>query len=218
MNFEIELRYQILDESGLADFTESLTFLHAKQILDIYLDTPQADLIRQGIYLRIRDYKKIDIKFNRACLTNPSLELQPYCEEYSFLLPFSVDDAAKFNSVNFDLGLQPADTLAEYMEINNLIQHRTVDKIRMSYSTQDFIIVVDNVKGLGNFLEIEIMSSNTDNIDLITNQMKAILAPLYLKPLKTGYDSLILRKQNFSQYLQGRFILEEDKKYLHKRL
>ena len=71
--------------------------------------------------------------------------------------------------------------------------------------------MIDQVENLEMFLEIEVMAANTISLDAITNRMRALLAPLHLKPLKTGYDSLILRKQNFSQYLRGRFVLEEDK-------
>ena len=77
---------------------------------------------------------------------------------------------------------------------------------------------MSGTKDLGTFLEIELIARSGDVIDAVTQRMKAMLAGLPLKPLATGYDSLILRKNNFEQYIQGRFILEEDKKFLSKGL
>lgn len=213
MNIEIELRYELVDTVDLAHFIQTLTLVHTKQVVDIYLDTMQADLIAQGIYIRIRDNKKIDIKFNRACLTDKNLELQPYCEEYSFALPMAQNQLTKFNDIITDLGLIPLaiPDFTLFKTVNCLIEHRTVDKVRTTYTTNDLTIMIDQVKELGMFLEIEVMAADTNSLDTITSHMRALLAPLHLKPLTTGYDSLILRKQNFSQYLRGRFVLAEDK-------
>jgi adenylate cyclase, class 2 len=185
--------------------------LNTKRIVDIYFDTLNADLIERGIYVRLRNNQKIDIKFNRACLDDPTLELQPYCEEYSFILPFSSEQLPLLNTINTDLKLKHASSFEEYKTVNNLIDHRTVDKTRTTYSIEDFVISIDEVKGLGKFLEIELMDNKTDALDAVTKRMKEILSSLELKPLKTGYDSLMLRKQNFQQYLRGRFVLPEDK-------
>lgn len=55
------------------------------------------------------------------------------------------------------------------------------------------------------------LAHTIDAVETIKKHMTELLAGLSLKPLKTGYDSLILRKNNFDQYLMGRFILDEDK-------
>jgi adenylate cyclase, class 2 len=213
---EIELRYQILNESTIPGFVKTLAFLGTKRVVDSYLDTINADLIRRGIYIRLRNNQKLDIKFNRACLADESLELQPYCEEYSFSLPLMQESLHDLNAVSLDLELQPINraSIKEYASINKLIEHRIVDKIRSSYSIEDFILVIDEVKNLGKFLEIEVMAPDIDNIDTIKLRMQELLKDLKLKPLTTGYDALILRKQNFKQYLQARFILAEDKIYV----
>lgn len=101
---------------------------------------------------------------------------------------------------------------AQYLELNKFINHRVVDKIRSSYKAAQFIVELDVVKNLGTFLEIELVTDDRDSISSTTAHMQEILKNLPIKPLKTGYDSLMLRKQNFQQYLQSRFVLEEDKK------
>jgi adenylate cyclase, class 2 len=213
MALEIELRYEIADTKLLGSFLEKLQLVGSKRLVDVYLDTVDADLIRKGIYIRIRDNKKLDIKFNRECLTNPDLEIQPYCEEYSFQIPLQQEQMKKFVEVNNDLDLKASVTsdLAWYRSVNSLIEHRVVDKLRTTYKHEDFLIMIDEVKNLGTFLEIELMAEKSDDIEAVKNRMITILHGLPLKPFKTGYDSLILKKTNFVQYVQGRFALEEDK-------
>jgi adenylate cyclase, class 2 len=210
-NIEIELRYEILDESQLPFFLSPLTFVNQKHIVDIYLDTPEADLLARGIYVRLRNNQRLELKFNRACLEDPTLEIQPYCEEHSFTVPLTPEELPRFNDIVSYLGLEQGQSLEEFKSRNKLIDHRVVDKIRSTYSIEDFAILIDDVKELGKFLEIEIMSDTTRDIDSVTKRMRDILAPLKLKPLKTGFESLILRKHNFQQYLRARFALPEDK-------
>jgi len=213
MALEIELRYEVADQLALQNFVDRLQKIGTKRVVDVYLDTPDAHLLKRGIYIRIRDNKKLDIKFNRECLTNPDLEIQAYCEEYSFVLPLQADHMAKFQEVNTDLGLKVPTTpdLVWYQSANNLIEHRIVDKVRTTYRHDDFLIMLDEVKNLGSFLEIELMADTAEDIEAVKVRMLKTLEGLPLKPFKTGYDSLILKKQNFAQYVQGRFALKEDK-------
>ncbi len=210
-NIEIELRYKIVDETGLQQFIAPLTFVNRGHILDIYLDTPDANLLERGIYIRLRNSHKLDIKFNRACLEDPMLEYQPYCEEHSFKLPLMQEQLPELNDVVHYLGLKQAQTFEEFKSLNNFIDHRIIDKIRSTYTSEDFVIVIDEVKDLGTFLEIEIMTQNTNDLGVITQRMEEILSPLKLERLKIGTEALVLRKQNFQHYLKSRFILPEDK-------
>ena len=211
---EIELRFEVLDKASLTFFSEDLEHLSTQRSIDEYYDTSPITLTKRGIYLRIRNQQTLDIKFNRECLANPDLPLQAYCEEHSFQLPLQETDLASFNQLMIELDLLPitAHNSTLFMNKNNFILHRTVDKMRASYKKGDYTITIDEVAHLGTFLEIEYMAENTNFVDMIKEEMMQHLMPLSLKPLKTGYDTLILRKQNFEEYLQSRFVLEEDLK------
>ncbi len=50
-SIEIELRYKVLDEQELTLFIQLLTFIHTKQVLDIYLDASDVRIYKQGIYI-----------------------------------------------------------------------------------------------------------------------------------------------------------------------
>lgn len=123
------------------------------------------------------------------------------------------EELTRFNEVQKRLGFveltEPE--IEKYLESNGFIIHRVVDKVRTTYTLDEFTLVVDEVASLGTFLEIELMATTAKNIPEIISRMEKILGDLPRKSVKTSYDSLILRKQNFDQYLQSRFVLEEDK-------
>lgn len=214
-NFEIELRYEVLDPSQLPSFVAPFKLLHQKCDIDVYLDNPSALLYQKGIFIRVRNGKKLDIKFNRACLESPDLAIQDYCEEYNFALPLQEADLEKLNSLLVSLDLQPVPT-ADFellKSINNLGTHYFVDKNRASYQCEAFTLCIDTVADLGTYLEMELEADSLDNLAATKQKMQHLLARLSLAPLKTGYGTLLLRKNNFKHYLLGRFILDEDRKY-----
>lgn len=214
-HIEIELRYEILNQNQLIKFLAPLQHLQSKRDVDIYLDNPQALLYQKGIFVRIRNNKKLDIKFNRACLEDPDLAIQDYCEEHSFALPIQEIDLPRLNELLMSLNLVPVHiaALEELKIVNNFGVHYTLDKTRTSYRCDSFTLCVDEVTNLGTFLEIELMANSIEDLAAVKQQMQHMLKELNLAPLKTGYGTLLLRKNHFDHYLMGRFILEEDKIY-----
>ena len=126
-----------------------------------------------------------------------NLEPQPYCEEYTFALPFVEQDLEKLNDLMPVIGLKPIDraSFEVFKQINGLIDDRTVDKIRTSYTYNDFTLAVDEVANLGIFLEIELMAESTEDLANTTKAMEQSLSHVSLKPLTTGYTTLLLRKR-----------------------
>lgn len=210
---EIELRYAVLKPEQLASFVMPLQKKHTKNDIDIYFDTPTDYLHKNGIYIRTRNHKKLDIKFNRACLGNPDLAIQDYCEEHSFTLPLLEKDLLTINQLLISLNLKPMTiaSLENLKSINQFHEQCVVDKIRTSYAFNNFTICIDEVKDLGTFLEIELMADTAENIAHIKQEMLALIQGLELKSIKTGYINLLLRKKDFAHYLMGRFIMDEDK-------
>jgi len=213
---EIELRYEILDAKQIDSFLSSAKYLHQKHDIDVYLDTPDATLWKRGVFIRIRNDKKLDFKFNRTCLQNPEIGLLDYCEEHSFSLPLEKAKLQNINMVLESLNLKTTSNadLVCLTSINNLDAHYIVDKIRTSYAYNDFTIMVDEVAGLGTFLEIEVMATNINDLENVKKNMQQTLNGLNLLPLQIGYGSLLLRKSNFDYYVQGRYVLQEDKNML----
>lgn len=211
-HIEIELRYEVLDMAQILSFLASAKKLHTKHDIDVYFDTPARILWKRGIFIRIRNDKKLDIKFNRACLHDSSIERLDYCEEYSFSLPLQQEALPKINDVfkNLDLNLITEAHLDSFKSSNDFEEHYVVDKVRTSYEYNSFTIAIDDVAGLGTFLEIEQMAHNADDLENVKNDMRTTLAGLPLRPVRLGYCSQVLKKTQFECYLQGRYILKED--------
>lgn len=212
---EIELRYEVIDPKPVQNFVEKLTFVKKRHDIDIYFDTVDADLLSKGIFIRIRNGVSVDIKFNRECINNPDLPMQPHCEEHIFTLPIAPQETDRFNNLVESLALKPLVFQENFFEMfknhNNLVEHYRVDKKRTEYTHDIFTLAVDDVKDLGMFLEIECMATNTADVSSIEKAMQHFIAPLSLKPFKSGYGTLLLRDHNRAHYLKSRFILPEDR-------
>lgn len=215
-SIEIELKFEVLDREGVLRFVKELKVIEQKRIVDLYLDTTEADLFKRGIFVRIRNGNKFDIKFNQEDIDkglNDSIE-HTHCDEVSNPLPFPPAAIPSINETLKLLGLAPMSTpsLEDFKQRNNLLESITIDKQRTSYEASDFHIDVDTVKDLGEYLEIEKMTDEHDNRHEILRQMKEHLRGLKLKHVDVGYNELYWRKHNFDLYLQGKYLLLEDRK------
>lgn len=213
---EIELRYEILDQKQLEAFLIDTQQLSKKHDIDVYWDNPERVLWKRGIFVRTRNDKKLDIKFNRECLNNANIERLDYCEEHSFQLPLTTNDLPKLNSLLVSLDLKELShaSLDSLIATNNFDVHYVIDKVRTSYNYQKFTVAIDEVADLGTFLEIELMTKNADELEQIKNDMETALAGLQLKPLRLGYCSMILKKHQYECYRQGRYAAPEDRQLI----
>ena len=216
-NIEVELKFQILDDLQIRNFTKQLSFIEKRHIVDVYLDTESAQLYKKGVFIRIRNNKKLDFKFNPEDWENPNkFSDHTHCDEYSF--PFPLRPSAK-NKINKILNILQLNCISrshidELKKANRLVDSVTIDKKREIYQDEIFLYSYDKVKELGTFLEIEHHAKEADNLDEIKKQMRERLKDLNLKLITTGYNELYWKKNNFDIYLSGRFLLDEDyKKY-----
>jgi predicted adenylyl cyclase CyaB len=209
-NLEVELKFQVLDELQTKNFLKNLKFLGEKRNVDVYLDTKDGDLYKRGIFIRIRDNKKLEFKFNLADIQSKEFSKHEHCDEFSFPLPLTQDSIRKINEVCRILGLKEALSLEELKSKNNLIDSIVIDKVRQKFTDGKFEYSFDDVKDLGKFLEIEYRASSDEDAEKIKEEMREKLKGLNLKLITTGYNELYWRKNNFELYLQGRYLLEED--------
>lgn len=212
-HIEIELKFQILDDDQIKEFLKSLKFVNEKRIIDIYLDTKGGNLYKKGIFLRIRDNKKLEFKFTLADFQNQNkLSWHEQCEEFSFPLPLVKNSVDSINKICRILNLREIinPNLEELKNKNKLIDSVVINKIRREYTNGEFKYYFDNVKRLGKFIEIEFLASKEDNLEKIKNKMRKKIENLKLKLITTGYNEVYWRKYNFDLYLQGRYLFKED--------
>ena len=213
-NIEIELKFQIQEESKLDQFLNSLDFKGESRVVDVYLDTALGDLFKKGIFIRIRNNKNLDFKFNPESFNRSTSEKldHTFCHEYNFDLPLKESDIYKLNEVCRVLNLKPVvnPSLSEFLAKNSLIHSITFDKIRKKFSHGKFEIVFDDVKNLGKYVEIEYITDDLSEIEKVKDEMFNILKSLNPKIVNVGYNELYWRKNDFDLYLQGKYLLEED--------
>lgn len=212
-NIEVELKFQVLDPAQLENFLGGFQFIDKKRMVDVYLDTKDGDLYKKGIFVRIRDSKKLDFKVNLADFQNQDkISWHEQCSEFSFSLPLVGTSVGPINKICKTLNIKEivSPNVEELKCRNDLIDSMVIDKIRQRYSDGRFEYSFDDIKGLGKFIEIELLASPEDNLEEIKDDMRARLRGLKLKLITTGYNEVYWRKYDFNLYLQGRYLFEED--------
>jgi len=208
-DIEVELKFQILDEIQVREFVKNLKFISRRKIVDKYLDTKNADLYKKGLFIRIRDDNNLDFKYN---LEDTECKHE-HCEEHSFSLPLTIDSLVSINKICRVLSLNNImnPNIEEFTARNNLVVSITNDKIREIYRDEKFEFCLDDVKGLGKFIEIEMHAAKGDDLEKIKDAMRERIRGLKIKLITTGYNELYWKKNNSDIYRQGKYHLEEDR-------
>jgi len=175
---------------------------------------PNADLFKRGIFIRIRNRQTVDIKFNPEDIAQETTAYveHTHCDEVSSPLPLREASMTAINAVLSALGLRrmSSPSLEAFMQNNNLGESLTIDKQRTTYQDGRIHLDLDKVKDLGTYLEIEQMTDESGNRDLILQEMHRHLKGLSLRHVNVGYNELYWRKHDFNIYLQGKYLLAED--------
>lgn len=203
---EIELKYKLENEPDLSN----LQLLGEKAQIDIYYDTRNYDLIKNGNFLRNRNDKKLDFK------TNLDDKTHLYCKETSFNIEDIENKQSEINQVLSAIGL-PSDKkysdLKTFLEHNDFLVLSPIKKERKSYKVEEkFTIYIDTVEDLGVFLEAE-FEVDSENISegeaqKIKNKINNFLFDNNIitdqdKAVNIGYVELYLKEHNPSVYEMG---------------
>ncbi len=208
MEAEVELKCEIRESELVEKFLSDgeVKNIESSQV-DKYYDNKDFSFFKQGIFIRIRDNKKLDFKYSFED------DKHEYCQENSFELPLRMEKSESFNKILKTLGLKPLDdviSLPSFLKLNNLMEVVVIDKARTLVSKDGLNFYIDDVKGLGKFIEIEGIPNQLSDIKIMIANIKDIVKKLNLKKLSTGYVEIYLRKYNHTIYKQGKYLLEED--------
>lgn len=176
---------------------------HIKQ-RDIYFDNSKRDLFSKGVFVRSRDSKRLDIKYNPDLLDTSHTGT----DEYKCKLPLEntchnrvIEFLSHFVSQKVCY-LYESNHLTEQLGLDNFV---VISKERTEYRCHDICVFIDHIDSIGSFIEVEIYNEKEKKIIL------SLFDSLSLKHLTTGYVELYLRKNDFGTYLKGRYLLEEDR-------
>lgn len=212
-HLEIEKKYQVLG-ADLTPLLAKFNYMNKKQVIDEYFDDRDGKFYREGVFIRIRNQKTLDIKFNPAHLGRRNVHEHVSCAEYSFCEPFSNDDLDTFDALEQLIGtVKPSgSTFASFLHSNQLISLLLIDKVRTSYQNDDFTLVIDTIENLEMILEIEYTGPNKNpDVQQVVSEINSLMQGIPAIPLATGSFEMILKKQNFELYRQGKYLMEEDR-------
>jgi len=196
---EIELKYELKNKIKC-----DLKPDKEKEVEDIYYDTEDYQLLKNGNFLRIRNKKQLDFKINANDLSHL------YCKETNF--SYSDENASEIKELLQKLGIDISFTSLDEL-FKNLKILAPIKKKRHIYNLEEKVVmVIDEVENLGTFLEIE-YDYEGDEItkeqgEYYKNYLKDILKKHNLlnddmTEVRIGYVELYLKKHNKEAYNLG---------------
>ena len=209
-NLEIEYKAALPDEVNISEIVKELLgdkfrLIRSPWQKDDYFDTSSKVLFRNGVFVRIRDSKMFEIKYNPD-LNDKSHMLS---NEYKFQLPLrreSEKDIGDF-LIRFTSNSRPNRGKLEEFNVTTpfgLSHFLTISKDRIEYQSKSISIFVDTIADLGSFLEIEVKRGS------LRKKIETLLNKYGLQHLTTGYVELYLRKYDYQTYLKGKYLLQGD--------
>ena len=114
------------------------------------------------------------------------------------LMTLKVEGQAKLVSDEYEFVVSDGNAARQMLTALDWQEIVTVDKVRLESKTEDYTICIDEVAGLGLFIELEILTENDANAGDIQQQMCNFLKSLDIdgKLWKIPYDTSIRNLQN----------------------
>ena len=114
------------------------------------------------------------------------------------LITLKIEGQTKLASDEYEFTVDDGDMARQMLTALGWQEVVAVDKVRLESKTEDYTICVDEVAGLGLFIELEVLAGDEANTDNIQQQMYSFLKSLNIdgELWKTPYDTSIrnLRK------------------------
>lgn len=196
---EIELKFALKKK-----IPASIKPTEEKVVEDIYYDTKDYQLLKNGNFLRLRNKKQFDFKLKSTDDTHL------YCEETNY--EYKDDNVPSIvkvlNKVGVDISATTLDELTSTLSILAPIKkNRTIYELE-----ENVVMVIDEVEKLGTYLEIEYdLDADTlteeDSVkykEYLTDILsKNGITEDYLEYVSIGYVELYLKKYNKEAYELG---------------
>ena len=206
---EFEMKYKLKEKPKELN---SFAIANIINQCDVYYDTNDFKLIKDGNFLRIRNNEKIDFKID----IDDNMHL--YCKETSFKISEINKNILLINQILENIGLPISENVTgieNFLLKNNFNELAKIDKIRTIYNfNKNCTIYIDEVKNLGLFLEAEIIiendTINRSDVDKFKNKIIKTLKDANIiyntsEIINTGYVELYLLTHNPEAYELGKF-------------
>ena len=114
------------------------------------------------------------------------------------LMTLKVDGQTKLVSDEYEFAVDDGNAARQMLTALGWQEIVTVDKVRIESKTEDYTICIDEVAGLGLFIELEVLTEDSADVKNIQQQMCNFLKNLDIdgKLWKIPYDTSIRNLQN----------------------
>ncbi len=114
------------------------------------------------------------------------------------LMTLKVEGQAKLVSDEYEFAVDDGNVARQMLTVLGWQEIVTVDKVRLESKTEDYTICIDEVAGLGLFIELEVLTEDSADVKNIQQQMRNFLKNLDIdgKLWKIPYDTSIRNLQN----------------------
>lgn len=187
---EVEVKLPIPDPEGVKNRILEAGFKEQRFIeeRDTYFDNARGDIRANGEALRVRETKDCRTGKKQAQINykGKKLDTQTMTRRE---LETGVEDGAVCREILQAIGYSPAEP--EVIKIRTMLQKDSVTAC------------LDNVRGLGDFLELEILVEREEKKDAALGQIKDILNSLGYQvsdSVQTSYLSMLQRKADKEGY------------------
>lgn len=146
------------------------------------------------------DPKRDDLKPDKDNQLSHCLRLRTKNNDYSITYKDDVFDNGKWLYSNeYETKIENIDMLREIFNKLGLVKFIEIDNEKETYTYNDYEIVIENVKDLGLFMEVEYCTNDNVDIKQIKNQIQDFIDSLDLKvseELNMGKPEMYMRKHN----------------------
>ena len=114
------------------------------------------------------------------------------------LMTLKVEGQTKLASDEYEFVVNDGNTARQILTALSWQEVVTVDKVRLESKTEDYTICIDEVAGLGLFIELEVLTEDSADVKNIQQQMYNFLKNLDIdgELWKIPYDTSIRNLQN----------------------
>lgn len=181
MAVEVEIKLKIDSVKTLSNILRELGFAEAKRVVekDLYFTSKERDLWKRDEALRIRRVKDLKSGEEMAELTFKGKKM----------------DDISMTRQELECSIANPDIVQEILEGLGFYPVPAVEKERQYFSRGNVTACLDRVQGLGNFLELEILTDSEDNREEALNRMEDLLKKLGYSmkdTTRTSYLSMLL--------------------------
>ena len=182
MSIEVEIKLKIRNKTLVMDSLKTIGFLKDRYVVekDIYYTSEHHDFAALGEALRIRKVKDLESQRETSVITYKGAKL----------------DLVSMTRQELETEVEDGDTVRKILEQIGFCPVSPVEKQRLYFRKDNMTACLDDVKNLGNYLELEILTDTEKRTEAL-KQIEDVLESLGYSmkdTTRTSYLSMLIKK------------------------